>query len=168
MIVLKHPKIKGDMQLDKSDLKETIGIKSCSWKLGRDMAESGLAGTKDLNLGMPEWGEATLEMSKSMDVSSPYLMQHAIAGEAMDQSAEIFFLTTSGTDSAGEWFLKFELQNPVIKSWSISGSEDERPEETFEMWYRAIKMTYKHTEDGKTYKEIKPLGWDRVANKAWA
>jgi len=165
MILLKLPGIPGDVNIEKSGLpKELIAITSASWDVEREFKESGKAGTQDLNLGVADL--PAISLSKSMDKSSVYLMQNAIAGSSLG-TAELYFLTSSGVDSEGEVYLEFKLNNAVVQSWNMSGDEDDRPNEEIKLWYNKIWMQYYTTEDGKTYKSAGSKGWDRVANKAW-
>lgn len=162
MILLKLKGIDGDCEIEK--YKKYITLSSVSWEITREMADSAKMGTKDINVGMADLPPISIE--KSMDKASILLMQNAIAGSSLG-TAEIKFIAQSGTDGAGEVFLEFKLDNAIVSSWSISGSEDDRPTETATLWYHKIWMQYFSTEDGKTYEKAGDRGWDRIANKSW-
>ena len=163
MILLKLDGINGDCSMP--DWKDYITLTSVSWEITREFAESAKMGTKDINVGTADLPPIT--MGKSMDKASVFLMQNAISGSSLG-TAEIKFNAQSGTAGAGEVFLEFKLDNAIIASWSIDGSEDDRPSENVTIWYHKIWMQYYTTEDGKSYTTAGSRGWDRIENKAWA
>jgi len=161
MIVLKLDRVKGDCKIPK--FKEYLTVNSVSWELTREFAESGKMGTIDLNVGMTDMPPITV--GKSMDISSCDLMQNAISGNSLG-TAEIKFLMQQGTDKDPLPYLEFKLDNAVVASWSIDGSEDERPTESVTIWYHKIWMQYTPFDGGKPGTPIS-RGWDRVENKSW-
>jgi len=163
MILLKLPGIPGDSSVDGH--KEWISCTSVSWDIEREFSESAKAGTLDINLGLADL--PPIELGKSMDKSSVYLMQNAVAGSSLG-TAEIHFITSAGTEGSGAPYLEYKLDTAIISKWTISGSEDDRPEETVGLWYSKIWMKYYTTKDGKTYTAAGDKGWDRVLNKAWS
>lgn len=162
MILVHIPTIKGDSQV--KDHPNWISVEDFSFGVEREFAESGKAGTADINLGVGDLKECS--MSKGFDCSSADLMQHAVAGNSVG-TVEVHFIETEGVEGEGKVYLAYKLENTFIKSWEQSGSADDRPSDTFSLWYYKISLTYWSTTDGKTYKQWGPKGWDRITNKAW-
>ncbi|MCP4041631.1 MAG: type VI secretion system tube protein Hcp, partial [Gammaproteobacteria bacterium] len=152
--------ITGDTQV--KGFEGWIACESCSWNIEREFKETTKAGSQDLNLGVAEL--PPIELEKNMDLASTYLMYQAINGKPLG-TGEIVFLENLGDDI--QRFLEYTLDNVVVRSWSISGSEDERPTETFSLWYRKIKMKYTQIkEDGKVG-STPEKGWNTVTNTSW-
>lgn len=165
MILLKLDQVKGDSKI--SGYENCIAITSVSWNIERTFSESAKHGTQDVNVGIADL--QPLELNKSYDTASVDLMGQAIAGGSCGDTAYLYFLSTSGVNAEKPAkFLEFKLANPIIASWSISGEEDERPTETFGLWYWKIWMQYFSSTDGKNYKAAGSRGWDRVLSKPWS
>ncbi len=162
MILLKLPDVKGDSTI--ADHPDWIACDSCSWAIEREFKESAKAGTQDLNLGVADL--PPIEFSKNMDRASVPLMQNSIAGGSLG-TAEIHFVSTSGVEGKPGIYLAFKLDNAIVRTWSIEGSEDERPTESFSLHYQKIWMNYFYTKDGKTYEDWAAKGWDTIQNKEW-
>mgnify|MGYP003572201049 CR=1 FL=1 len=163
MIVMKIDGIPGDCNI--ADHEGWIVVDSLSWEITREEKESGKQGTKDINLGVAEL--PALTMGKSMDKASVFLMQNSIAGSALGTVATIELLATAGLEGAPACFLRYKLERPIIKSWSIDASDDDRPTESVSILYNKIHMEYFATEDGKTYTSAGNKGWDVVTGKSW-
>jgi len=164
MILLKLLPIKGDCAI--AGFEDWISCTSIDWALNREMKESAKAGTKDVFTGVAEI--PPIEIGKSFDCSSIELMKFACGGGKICDTAEIVLLTT-GEDmstAANNWYLKFKLDSPILAKWSISGSEDERPNEKISIWYYKVQLTYRAF-DGKAFKDKGTRGWDRIGHKAW-
>ena len=141
MIVMKLEGIPGDCEIP--GYEGWILVDSLSWEITREEKESGKQGTRDINLGVAEL--PALSMNKSMDKASVKLMQQSIAGGALggkEGKAKIECLATSGTTSTDKCFLRYVLERPIIKSWSIDASDDDRPTESVSILYNKIYMTY--------------------------
>lgn len=164
MILLKLPDITGDSTID--DYTGYIACTSMSWSLTRELSESAKSGTKDLFTGVAEI--PPIELGKTFDMASVYLMQSACGGGRVGATAEIHCLMTGVdiTKPKDSLYLKFVLDNPVIASWNISGDEDARPTETITLWYWKICLEY-FSFDGKAIVSKGKKGWDRTTNKAW-
>lgn len=162
MILLKLDKVPGDCEIEA--YAEYLTVNSVSWEITREFTDSAKMGTKDINVGMADMPPITV--GKSMDVGSVHLMQNAISGSSLG-TAEIKFIAQSGLKNEGEVFLEFKLDNAIVASWSIDGSEDDRPTENVTIWYHKVWMQYFATDDGETYTPAGNRGWDRTKNKAW-
>jgi type VI secretion system secreted protein Hcp len=160
--MLKLDGVDGDSHIPKYE--KWISCTSASWDVTREPSESAKTGTLDVNLGNAEI--PAIELGKTMDASSVYLMQAAVSGGALGKEAKIHFLTTGG-DKAN-LYLEFKLFNPIVTKWAISGSDDGRPEENISLWYWKIWMQYYTTTDGKSFTSAGSRGWDRVKNEPWS
>jgi type VI secretion system secreted protein Hcp len=79
---------------------------------------------------------------KVLDKSSPLLMRALILGEVIPTFTIKF---TRPTAAGNEPYLKWELNDVLISSYSISpggGGEGEAPTETLSLNYEEIKVTY--------------------------
>ncbi|MEL7474369.1 MAG: hypothetical protein AAGK04_13710, partial [Planctomycetota bacterium] len=60
----------------------------------------------------------------------------------------------------------FKLASPAVKGWNFSGSEDDRPTETIQLWYNALWLqTNKYDKNGAV--DGTNRGWSRVGSKSW-
>ncbi len=164
MIVMKLDPIKGDCKL--TGFTDYITLDDVSWDINREPKESGKGVTQDLNFGIPEAG--SVNVTKSMDMSSVDLMQMATGGGASPAECVIKFIQSGMGSNATEYktYLEISLKRPVVKKWGINGSGDERPTETVEIMYNSIKMKYTSTDDKGSPTDFGPKGWDLVAGKA--
>lgn len=161
MILVKLGPIKGDCEIDGYD--EWVICSSCSWDIEREFSESGgKGGTADINLGVADLPPITF--AKTMDKASVDLMQESIAGKSLG-TVEIAFIE-SQSDGKTIKYLEFKLDKGIISGWSISASEDDRPEEEFKLWYAKIWMQY-YTFDGKNVKAAGDKGWNRIKAAPW-
>ena len=85
-----------------------------------------------------------LSVTKELDKSSPKLAEAISTGRVIPKV--VFDLTSSsGT------YLKYELKNVMITSYSMSGSADDVPMEELSLNFEEIKMTYtEYGADGKS------------------
>lgn len=144
-----------------------IALESFSFGVERELAESGKAGTSDINIGVGELQECSV--SKSMDNASFYLARKAISGSSVG-TVEIKFIEaiTKGEENKNICYLHYKLDNAFIKSWSTSGDADDRPTEDVTLWYNKIAFVYFTTKDGKEFEFSGECAWDQVTSKPWA
>jgi type VI secretion system secreted protein Hcp len=162
MILLKLQGIDGDSKFKGHE--KWITCESLNWEVTREEKESAKGGTEDINLGIADL--PAVQLGKSMDIASVYLMQNAIAGKSFG-TAEIHFVESQGVEEgAYKVYLEYKLDRAIIKSWSISASGDDRPEETVAILYNKIKMKYTPF-DGAKAGPAHEKGWDTIAGKAW-
>jgi type VI secretion system secreted protein Hcp len=135
MILLKFAtEIKGDSVVDGH--KDWITIDSVEFGVGRSISSSG--NSKDRDTSNPTFSE--INLSKSTDMSSSDLFMQAICGKSLGK-AEIHFIQTGGTDKNDQVFLKIELEEAIISSYSAK-SEGERPNESFAINFTKISYQY--------------------------
>lgn len=147
--------------------KDYFVVDSFSFAAERELKDSGQGGTADVNLGVVEMQECSID--KSFDTASMELANKAITGSSVG-TAEIKFLETitSGTESKNVCYLQFKLDNAFVKSWEMSGSDDDRPEEKIVLWYNKIAFCYFYTPDGKEFKFAGDCAWDASSGAVWA
>lgn len=159
MILLKFDtEIKGDATVDGHT--DWITIDSFQLGVGRSISASG--GGKSRDTSNPSFSEATF--SKSTDLSSADLFFQAICGKSL-KKAHVHFFQTAGVDSAGQVYLKYELEEPIVSSYSIS-SGGERPAESVSVNFTKITKQYDDY-SGDSKKTGTPKKWDLMANKTF-
>ena len=156
MILLKFAtEIKGDSTIKNHE--NWINIDSFQLGVGRAITSSG--GGKDRDTSSPSFSEVTC--TKSTDMASSDLFMQAICGKSLGK-AEIHFVQTDG-DAADQVYMKYELEDALISSYSLSSS-GERPSESFSINFTKITKQYDaFSGDKKTTGT--PKKWDLMANK---
>lgn len=158
MILLKFAtEIKGDSAVKDHD--KWITCNSLQLGVGRAISVSG--GGKDRDTSTPSFSEVTI--TKSTDVASADLFFQAICGKSLGK-AEIHFVQTGGSEG-GQVYLKYELEEAIISSYSVS-SGGERPSESISLNFTKITKQY-DAFDGKTKVTGTPKKWDLMANKSF-
>jgi len=87
-------------------------------------------------------------------------------------SVEIHFveardMNTGDHKRAIKPYLKIKLGRALIKSWSLNGDQDGRPNESLDLSFDQLAMEYRATTDGKIFTRYSPRGWDTAAGKDW-
>ncbi|OON63019.1 hypothetical protein B0920_06260 [Massilia sp. KIM] len=113
-----------------------ITIDSIQMGVGRAISSSG--GGADRDTSNPSFSEISL--SKATDIASADLFMQAVCGKALGK-AEIHFIHTGGADKKEQVFLKMELDEAIVSSYSVS-SGGERPSETFSINFTKISYQY--------------------------
>jgi len=135
MILLKFATaINGDSIIDGHD--KWITISSLQMGVGRAISVSG--GGADRETSNPSFSEITL--TKSTDIASADLFMQAVCGKSLGK-AEIHFLQTGGADKKQQVFLKIELTDAIVSSYSASSGGD-RPSESFSLNFTQISYQY--------------------------
>ena len=135
MILLKFATaINGDSIIEGHD--KWITISSLQMGVGRAISVSG--GGADRETSNPSFSELT--MTKSTDIASADLFMQAVCGKSLGK-AEIHFLQTGGADKKQQVFLKIELTDAIVSSYSASSGGD-RPSESFSLNFTQISYQY--------------------------
>lgn len=151
-------KIKGTAILDAHA--DWITISSMQLGVGRAISTSG--GGTDRDTSNPSFSELTL--TKMTDIASADLFMQAIAGKSLGK-AELHFIQTGGSTSKGQVFMKIELEDAIISSYSVDSS-GERPTESFSINFTKISYQY-DSFDGTSVKTGTPKKWDLTANATY-
>ncbi len=157
MIVLKFAtEIKGDSVV--TDHADWITIDSIQMGVGRAISSSG--GGADRETSTPSFSEITL--TKSFDKASTELFAQSIYGKSLGK-AEIHFIQTGGTGAESQVYLKIELKDAIVSSYSMSSGGD-RPTDSFSLNFVQITMQYTAFSGAET-DEGTAKGWDlKVGN----
>lgn len=151
-------KIKGTAILDAHA--DWITISSMQLGVGRAISTSG--GGTDRDTSNPSFSELTL--TKMTDIASADLFMQAIAGKSLGK-AELHFIQTGGSTSKGQVFMKIDLEDAIISSYSVDSS-GERPTESFSINFTKISYQY-DSFDGTSVKTGTPKKWDLTANATY-
>jgi len=167
MILITLPNVTGDCEIPNFSGYWTA--QSFSFSASREITESAKAGTRDVHIGMAEMQEVSI--SKSMDKASVPLMKWAIAGTQIPGEVLIRFVET-GTDASGNAlhinFMNVKLDRTFVKSWTLNGSEDDRPTEDVTLYFQYFAIAYapfKGTDIDSAKKAS--VGWDHAKNAPW-
>jgi len=134
-----------------------ITVNELGMNVGRAISTSG--GGADRDTSNPSFTEIIL--SKATDLASSDLFMEAVCGKSLGV-AEIHFIQTGGAEKKEQVFLKLELEEAIISSYSVSSS-GERPSETFTINFTKISYQY-DSFTGETVKTGTPKKWDLEAN----
>ena len=137
-----------------------ITISSIQFGVGRGISSVGGGGDRETS--NPSFSEVTL--SKSMDVASTELFMQATCGKSLGK-AEIHFIQTGGADAKGQVYLKIELEEVLVSSYSAS-SGGERPSESFSLNFTKISYNYDKFDGDKIVKGT-PKKWDLEKNEKY-
>ena len=77
-------------------------------------------------------------------------------------TAELAFIES--LEDGNRYYMQFKLDGAAVKGWNFSGSEDDRPTETIQLWYNKIFMEVKY---GANAEKAVSRGWSRVEGKQW-
>jgi type VI secretion system secreted protein Hcp len=103
-------------------------------------------------------------IQKSADAASISLFKSFLTGEHVKGNVEIDFVTTEHNGTATP-YLKYELTNVLITSYSLSSGGD-RPTESLSLNFQKISATFTGKVPGATAGAVAPsVGWNLVAQK---
>jgi len=156
MILLKFATaINGDSVVDGHE--KWITIASLQMGVGRAISVSG--GGADRETSNPSFSEITL--TKSTDVASADLFMQAVCGKSLGK-AEIHFVQTGGSDKKQQVYMKIELTDAIVSSYSASSGGD-RPSESFSLNFTQISYQYDAFSGDKVTTGT-PKKWDLAKN----
>ena len=138
-----------------------ITIESLQFGVGRGVSSVGGGGDRETS--NPSFSEVT--MAKRMDVASTELFMQATCGKSLGK-AEIHFIQTGGTAAKGQTYLKIELDESLVSSYSVASS-GERPEENFSLNFTKISYQYDKFDGGKVVTGTAKK-WNMEKNEVWA
>ena len=156
MILLKFATaINGDSIVDGHE--KWITISSLQLGVGRSISTSG--GGADRETSNPSFPELTL--TKSTDIASADLFMQAVCGKSLGK-AEIHFLQTGGADKKQQVYMKIELTDAIVSSYSASSGGD-RPSESISLNFTQISYQYDAFSGDKVTTGT-PKKWDLTKN----
>jgi type VI secretion system secreted protein Hcp len=159
MILLKFATaINGDSIIDGHE--KWITISSLQMGVGRAISVSG--GGADRETSNPSFSELTL--TKSTDIASADLFMQAVCGKSLGK-AEIHFVQTGGADKKQQVYMKIELEDAIVSSYSASSGGD-RPSESISINF--TKITYQYDAfSGDKVTTGTPKKWDLTKNATY-
>jgi type VI secretion system secreted protein Hcp len=134
-----------------------------SFQLGVGRAITAVAGGSDRDTSNPSFSEATV--SRGTDKASPHLFLQAICGKSLGK-AEVHFMQTGGSDAKGQVYLKLELTDPIISSYSMSSGGD-KPSESFSINFTKITKQYDTFTGSGKIQAGTPVKWDLATNQVF-
>ena len=137
-----------------------ITVSSIQFGVGRGISSVGGGGDRETS--NPSFSEVT--MTKSMDVASTELFMQATCGKSLGK-AEIHFIQTGGADAKGQVYLKIELEDVLVSSYSASSGGD-RPSESISLNFTKISYQYDKFDGGKVVTGT-PKKWDLEKNEKY-
>ncbi|MCL6284973.1 type VI secretion system tube protein Hcp [Ruegeria sp. 2012CJ41-6] len=120
--------------------KDWIAVKSIEWNVERTLDMTDL-GTTQRGYANTNFGKisVTTELSKA----SAKLMTYVASGKASKELI-IHMCRAGDTEKKGmEPYLIWTLRHAIIDSYSVSGGEEQIPEESWTIAYRGIEIKYK-------------------------
>jgi type VI secretion system secreted protein Hcp len=148
-------KIKGTITVDGHQ--DWIAIDAMQMGVGRAIHANG--GGKDRDTSNPSFSEISL--TKATDLASADLFMEAVCGKSLGK-AEIHFIQTGGAENKQQVFLKLELEDAIVSSYSAS-SNGERPIETISINFTTISYHY-YSFTGETITTGTEKKWDLKTN----
>jgi type VI secretion system secreted protein Hcp len=103
-----------------------------------------------------------LTVMKVADKTSPLLFDDCVTGNVL---AKIDLIYDKPMGDAQEDYFKIHLENALITSWQISGS-NENPVESISFAFNKVKVSYNPEENG-SLKGFIDKGFDLLALKPW-
>ncbi len=171
MILVHIEGIRGDCKVAR--YKDYFFAENISFGVGRRVEVMKKGGGRDLETGKGEPQELTID--KSIDTASIDLMYCSMkdrsdSGAPKLLTVKIDFVQTAdmNTEKGMNSFFKIRLGEALIKSWSVSGDTDGRPQESVVVAFNQAAAVYKASSDGfKTFQTFGPKGWDQQKSVDW-
>jgi type VI secretion system secreted protein Hcp len=102
-------------------------------------------------------------ITRKIDKASPIMYEMACSGVPF-QTVCLALRKSSGTGSAGSFFLRFDFKLVAVKTISYA-HDDESPKETLTFEYGGLQVRYlQQNPDGTLAKAAVAGGWNRVKN----
>ncbi len=158
MILLKFKKeIKGDASA--AGFEGQIKLMSTSFNASRMVSVA--AGSEARETGTPVFSE--VHCAKEFDIASTELFMQSVSGASLEEGT----LTFLQTDSEGnpQVYLIVTLTDPIVTSYSHSGSMGDKPGESFTLNFTKIQLAYTQYTGEKATK-ASPKGWNLLTASA--
>lgn len=138
-IFMKFGSINGEVTL--KGYEGDIQLNSFQWGVSRTIG-SATGGSGDREAGAPSVSEITI--TKSMDKTSPLLLQQALAGPATPE-VDIFFVESASRslEKPGQpvTYAEYVLSDVLVSSYKVSSGGD-RPTESITLNFTKVKFNY--------------------------
>lgn len=130
-IYLKHEKIKGSVT--HKDFKDWLEVASVEWGVGRYIGQS-VGNSANREAGLATISE--IHIRRGIDASSPMLFESA-SKKKESYKVELAFVTTGETS-----YVKFELENAMLSSYSFKGNAQGGEEESISISFTKMEFKY--------------------------
>ncbi|TWU56289.1 Hcp family type VI secretion system effector [Rubripirellula reticaptiva] len=158
MILLKFKKeIKGDASA--SGYEGQIKLMSTQFSASRMVSVP--SGSASRETGSPTFSE--VHCAKDFDIASTELFMQSVSGSSLEE-ASLTYLQTDG-DGGPQVYLVVTLTDPIITSYSHSGTMGDRPGESFSLNFTKISLAYTQY-TGEAAVKASPKGWNLLEQKA--
>lgn len=171
MILVHIEGVRGDCQI--SRYQNYFIAEGISFGVGRRVEVMKTGKGRDIETGKGEVQELTID--KSIDTASIDLMYNSMrdrsdSGPPKLVTVKIDFVQTADFNKNKDVnaYLKIRLGEAMLKSWSITGSEDGRPSESVVVSFNQAAALYRASSDGfATFQTHGPKGWDQQKSEDW-
>lgn len=139
-----------DGEATDSEHKDWINLLSFQQSMSQEGAATGATRRR---------GDVIMEdimITKELDKSSPKIQESMVMGKVYP-TVDFVLTTDSGSRAT---YLKYELKNVMVTSYSISGSANEVPMEEISLNYEEIKVTYTEFDASGTSKGNVEFTWN--------
>jgi type VI secretion system secreted protein Hcp len=132
-------------------------VKSVSWGVER------LVDIEDMGSAQRGYGNAKFNkvaFSSEMGTGSMSLAQAAASGKNYGTMQINMCRSPEGGAVGLVPYLSFALENAMVHKWELTCNEDSVPEETWEVAYRALSITYAAVDNDNKKQKPEIFGWD--------
>ena len=171
MILVRIDKVKGDVAIP--GYEDWFKATSFEFGVGREISASE-SSEQDLEVSTKK--DQSLSIEKFTDAATVYLMQLAMKSRSQNAGSvpvciDIHVIETRGFREGNSDvekvrpYVLIRIENAFVTNWSLSGSDDDRPAESLDIWFsKAAIKYYGWNDSSKTFKAFGPVGWDQYDN----
>jgi type VI secretion system secreted protein Hcp len=143
---------------ESSDDRHQGEIELESWSFG--IASSGTARLGGHGAGAGKAQVSDLSVAKSVDLATPALLQAAASGRRI--ASATLTQRTAGADPRD--FLTMVLAPVLVTSCQLSAASDGRPQESVQLSFGTVQLTYASQAPDGTAGPTTTFGWDATRN----
>lgn len=123
--------------------KDWIPVKSIEWNIERTLDMTDL-GTTQRGYANANFGKVSI--TTELSIASPKVMQYVATGFVTPEVTIEMCRAGSDKEKGMEAYLTYKLRHCIIDSYSVSGGEEQIPEESWTLAYRGIEILYKQAD----------------------
>jgi type VI secretion system secreted protein Hcp len=153
---MKLGEIKGEATDDRH--RDWIVIQSI--QEGISIPISSVIDSKDRTVSRAEFSD--IRVGKALDISSPLIRKALASGELINK-VEIELLSSNEPDACV--YLKYDIDDVLISSVSLSGDSDSLPTEIVTLVFGKIRWIYSRQDKSGVCTKASEAGWDLEADK---
>ena len=129
---------------------------------GFDIEQTINMGSQSSGAGAGKVQFNAFSITRKVDLASPMFFQMACQGKTF-KKVSLGMRKSSGTESSGTFFLRFDFKLVAVKTMSWSHG-DESPSEEMKFEYGALQLHYAQQKADGTFTVITPGGWNKIKN----